>query len=355
MARFFHDAGYVVRLIGRRLPSRRVIVVRTYSTKRFRLLFNKGFMFYACYNIRLCCYLLFRPAMLFVANDLDTLPANYLVSRLRKIPLLYDSHELFTGVPELIGREPVRRFWAFLERKMLPGLTHGITVSPSIAAWYMDTYGIDMHVIRNLPEYCTGGYIDSIRKEPELPVVIYQGALNMGRGLENLILSMTHLKSCRLHLAGEGDIRRELEQLVEQHGLGDKVRFLGHLSFRELQEHTVSASLGVSLEEDLGPNYYFALPNKLFDYIQARIPVLVSDFPEMGRIIDEYGVGVKLADRQPGSIARTIDRMIRDSGAREVWLANLEKAARELCWEREAAVLRELVKHLNLQESCRDQ
>jgi len=349
MSTFFHESGYHVTLIGRRLPSRRVTVERPFDVRRFRLLFNRGFLFYACYNIRLFCYLLFRPVLLLVANDLDTLPANYLVSRIRRIPLLYDSHELFTEVPELVGREFVKRSWLFLERKMLPRISHAITVSPSVASWYRSAYGIEMHIIRNLPEYCSREYIDSIKTVSDPPVIIYQGALNKGRGLENLILSMMHLKDYRLHLLGDGDIRGELEGLVREKGLEDKVLFLGHRSFHELQQFTVSASLGISLEENIGLNYYYALPNKLFDYIQARIPVLVSDFPEMGRIIDEYMVGMKLAVRDPETIARTIDKMIQDKEARNKWLGNMENAAGELCWEKEVQVLSELISGMDLQ------
>ena len=124
--------------------------------------------------------------------------------------------------------------------------------------------------------------------------------------------------------------------------------FLGHRPFHELQQFTASASLGISLEENIGLNYFYALPNKLFNYIQARIPVLVSDFPEMSRVIDEYGIGLKLAERDPELIARTVDRMIRDRGARESWLENIEKAAGELCWEKEVKILREVVEDLDL-------
>ncbi len=351
MAGFFHESAYPVSLIGRKLPSRRVTVERPYMVRRFRLLFHRGFLFYACYNIRLFCYLVFRPVLLLVANDLDTLPANYLVSRIRRKPLLYDSHELFTEVPELVGRKFVKKCWLFLERKMLPRISHSITVSPSVASWYGSVYGIEMRVVRNLPQYCSKAYIDSIKTAEDPPVIIYQGALNRGRGLENLILSMMHLKDCRLNLLGDGDIREELEQLVRDKGLGDKVLFLGHRSFHELQQFTASAVLGISLEENIGLNYYYALPNKLFDYIQARIPVLVSDFPEMGRIVDEYKIGMKLAERDPGSVARTIDHMIRDRGERDRWLENMEKAAGDLCWEKEVQILREVVEDMDLQNT----
>ncbi len=114
-----------------------------FRIKRFRMIFKKGFLFYKWFNIRLFIYLLFSKSDLLVANDLDTLLPNYLVSRLKKIPLVYDSHEYFTGVPELRDRPLVRRVWKIIEKYILPKLTYVITVSDSIADLYTDEYNVE--------------------------------------------------------------------------------------------------------------------------------------------------------------------------------------------------------------------
>lgn len=347
-ARFFHDAGHRVVLVGRRLPYRKTTVERAYATFRFRLPCNKGFLFYACFNIRLFCYLLCRPTGLIVANDLDTLTACYLVSRLRKRPLLYDSHELFPEVPELRERDFVRKCWLFLEKRLLPRLRYCMTVSDSIATHYASKYGTRMAVVRNLPDFRSRAEIDRVRKATDLPVIIYQGALNLGRGLEAMILAMKHLEDYRFHILGDGDIRRELEALVREHSLYERVNFLGHRPFGELLRHTASAALGISLEEDLGLSYRYALPNKLFNYIRARIPVLVSDLPEMKALIGRYGVGTVLRQRDPETIARTVRQMTETVESRRQWEIPLEKAAEELCWEKEREKLAGLVAEIPL-------
>ncbi|HRZ76925.1 MAG TPA: glycosyltransferase, partial [Bacteroidales bacterium] len=136
-----HEMGFNVLLIGRRLKQSPAIPQRPYSLRRMMLPWSRGPMFYAAFNLRLFCFILWRRADLIVANDLDTLLPCFLVSRIRGIPLVYDSHEYFTGVPELEGRPVVRRVWKGLERRLFPRLRYLVTVNASIATLYEQEYG----------------------------------------------------------------------------------------------------------------------------------------------------------------------------------------------------------------------
>ena len=109
--------NYDVLLVGRKLIES-LPVNRYYKTKRMRLIFRRSALFYAAYNFRLFCLLLFRKVDILLSNDLDTLPANYMISKLRNKTLIYDSHEYFTEVPELISRPRTRSFWLKLEKFM---------------------------------------------------------------------------------------------------------------------------------------------------------------------------------------------------------------------------------------------
>ena len=145
-----------------------------------------------------------------------------------------------------------------------------------------------MHVIRNFPLYIRNLPKSRVNiKQPNERIIIYQGSLNLARGLEIAIQAMEFIDNAKLVIIGKGDITAELKQLADKAELHNKVVFFERMPYEELMEYTVQADLGISLEENTGLNYYYALPNKLFDYIQARIPVLVSDFPEMARIINE--------------------------------------------------------------------
>jgi glycosyltransferase involved in cell wall biosynthesis len=328
--------GAVVRGVGRKLPGSQPVDGRPYGVRRMRLMFRKGPLFYSCYNFRLLFFLLFSRTDLLVANDLDTLPACYLASRVKGRPLVYDSHEYFTEVPELIGRNFTRKVWTGIEKRILPRIKFSSTVSLSVAEAYRGLYGIRMEVIRNLPGLESGveGRTDLPGSDPRR-IIIYQGALNVGRGLETMIEAMRFLGDFHFQIFGDGDISVQLRMLAGEQGVGDRVEFMGRIPFRELKAFTRKASLGISLEEDRGLNYRYALPNKLFDYIQAGIPVLVSDLPEMRRIVLEYGIGRVVKDPAPEAIAEQVREMMDSHDQRMVWKKNLRKAAAELCWEKE--------------------
>ena len=290
-------------------------------------------------------YLLFqaKPALL-VSVDLDTLAASYLVSRLRRVPLIYDSHEYFTEVPELMGRSAVKRIWECIEARIVPKLEAAITVSDGVASAYMDKYGVRFTTIRNVPLTSSPQkYPEFNESYPSTYKLIYQGALNMGRGIELMIESMRYLQDTTLLIVGDGDIREELQQRVHRLKLTDRVSFPGRIPPGKLNRVTAQCDLGLSLEEDLGLNYRFALPNKIFDYIQARIPVLCSDLPEMAALVKNNGVGEICYERSPQQLAAQIRHMLTDKKNRDHWKINRDRAAKECCWENEEQKLKNIV------------
>ena len=338
--------GFEPVLIGRMLPESHV-VERDYQTHRMKLLFRKGAMFYFEYNLRLFFYLLKSKVDVFVSNDLDTLPANYLASRIKRKPLVYDSHEYFTEVPELIGRGVIKAIWTGLEKLLVPRVDAAYTVCNSIAEVYHDLYKVDFKVVRNLPvcsasEKITHPMTSSHRMSNSSKIILYQGALNLGRGVGAAIRSMPYLDGAELWLAGDGDQASELKELVVEMKLESKVKFLGRLPIHQLHEVTRQADLGISLEEDLGLNYRFALPNKLFDYIQAGVPVLVSNLPEMRHIVEHYQIGAIAETHQRKELAELLKMALFDQEKRLVWKQNLPCAAAELCWENEEKVLQDI-------------
>jgi glycosyltransferase involved in cell wall biosynthesis len=338
-------AGIDVILVGRKLSCSILLKDRIYSTHLFSLLFRKGFLFYATYNIRLFIFLLFRKADALLSNDLDTLPANFFASRLKRIPLLFDSHEYFPEVPELVKKRIVKKIWVFIEQFFLPRIEYSYTVCDSIAGVYEEKYNIKPFVIRNLPyrkSEKTKNKTNSVLRYDNKKIVFYQGSLNIGRGLELMLEVMKFLKNTVFIIAGEGDISSILREKVSEQGLEEKVVFLGRIPIHDLNKHTSYADLGISLEENMGLNYYYALPNKLFDYIQAHVPVLVSDFPEMSAIVNKYNVGVSTNEKDPEKLAFIIENIFKDQDRYNQWKINLEIAATELCWENEEKKLLEL-------------
>ncbi|MCF6279189.1 MAG: glycosyltransferase [Flavobacteriaceae bacterium] len=324
--------GYDILLIGRKLPNS-LPLKRPYKTYRMKLLFNKGFLFYAEYNLRLFFKLLFTKKDILLANDLDTLLPNYLISQFLNKKLVYDSHELFTEVPELINRPRVQKIWLKIEKNILPKLKNCYTVCQSIADYYNDKYNTNFSVIRNLPEKLTKELKEPLFKLKNEKIIIYQGALNLGRGIELMIETMQYLNNIIFVIIGDGDISTQLKQQVINLKLDDTVRFSGKIIPKELRTITPTADLGISIEEDLGLNYRYALPNKIFDYIQVEIPILVSDLTEMKGIIDSYKVGEVIIDRNPKALASQIEKILKKDT--KYWKENLKNASKELIWENE--------------------
>lgn len=334
----FHDWGFDVLLVGRTWPGNPAIN-RPYQVKRFRLVFNKNFLFYAEYNLRLFFLLLFHKADILLANDLDTLPANYLAVKLKRCKLYFDSHEYFSETPEVYKRKFVRNFWLTIERLFIKGCDEYYTVSGSVADIYYSKYQLKFHVIRNVPLR----YTLPETKKTTIPVILYQGSINPGRGLELMIETMPLLEA-HLLIVGDGPELVKLKELVSRFNLENKVEFTGRLLPNTLRSLTSTATVGISIEEPLGLSYISALPNKLFDYIQARVPVLVSDFPEMRKIVSTYNIGMVLKKRTPEALASVLTKIIYEETLRKEWEVNLEKAAIELCWEKESLKLKELFK-----------
>ena len=323
------EIGYDVVLVGRKLKTS-LPIQKNYKTVRFRLLFNKGFLFYAEFNIRLFIFLLFTKKNLLFSNDLDSLLPNYLLSLLQQKTLVFDSHELFSEIPELVTKPRIKNFWLYLEKKLIPKLKNVITVSNSIKNHYLNLYGVSATVVRNIPKIQKIDPKEFDVNTDEKKIILYQGAVNIGRGIELMIDTMPLLDKYLFIVIGDGDILKELKEKVKLQNLNNKVKFLGKKSPEELKKLTLSASIGMSLEEDLGLNYRYALPNKVFDYLHANIPVIIADLPEMRALIEKYSIGEILTERSPEVLAKIIKQMTTKSYKKE-----LAMAKEKLNWSKE--------------------
>ena len=335
------ELNFEVILVGRML-SRSKPVKRSFKTKRFKLWFNNGPLFYANYNICLFFFLLFNKTDVLWSNDLDTLWANYVASKWKNKKLIFDSHEYFTEVPELVERPKVKKFWKRIEQRILPKLKNVLTVSPSIADLFKNEYGIDVKLLRNVPIKAKDAVKVENIKIDDKKIIIYQGAINVNRGIEFMVEAMQYVDNSFLYLAGYGDISKQIETLIISLKLEHKVKMLGEIPLEKLHGYTVQADLGLSLEEDMGLNYRFALPNKLFNYIQAELPVLVADLPEMKNLVNQYELGEIIEKHDAKHIAEKINSMLTNEPQMKVWSENAKKAAQELNWEKEKHVIASL-------------
>lgn len=343
MALSLLNNGWEPYIIGRKMADSKPLE-RVYPVKRIKMLFKRGPAFYTFFNARVFFRLLFTRANLFVANDLDTLVAAWLASVIRGVPVVYDSHEYFTEVPELVGRKKIQAVWKFIERKIQPRLKYVITVNDSIAELFRTEYPQEITIIRNLPMKDRAAPVPGSLPPgfTDRPVIIYQGAVNAGRGLEELLAAMHHLPAYNLIIAGGGDRLAHLRHLVAEQGLAKQVYFTGRVPFQLLQWYTLQASLGLSLEQDLGLNYRFSLPNKLFDYMHAGIPVVASDLPEIRKIVNEAGFGRLIKNFSPEALSSEIKEILEDKDLYREYCVNARNKAGDYCWESQEGILIDL-------------
>jgi len=335
--------GFNVILVGRRKTDSSSLALRTYQTHRMRLLWEKGPFFYAEYNIRLFFYLLTNSADLLVSNDLDTLLPNFLVSRLRKLNLIYDSHEYYTETPELVNRPLVKRVWKIIEQWIFPKLTDVITVNESIARLYENEYKVHVKVVRNIPlavEIASAETRNSLGLPVNKNIILMQGAgINIQRGAEEAVEAMQYLDNCLLLIIGGGDVLEILKEKTAALNLSEKVIFIPKQPYNRLRDFTSNADIGLTIDKDTNLNYRFSLPNKLFDYIHSGLPVLASRLPEISMIVEKYGIGSFIENHDPNHIAEKIKSMLADTGKMAEYKANALKASWELNWQNEEKVL----------------
>ncbi len=336
-----HNLGYDVTLVGRKQRSSLPLAGRDYKAKRMFLLFEKGVFFYSEYQIRLFFYLMFHKADVLVSNDLDTLLPNYLISKLKSANLVYDSHELFCEVPELQGNPRKKNIWKRLERWIFPKLKFVFTVNDSIAEIYGNEYNVEVKVVRNIPKTIDQTNVKLLSKSDlGLPgnkkIIVLQGSgINIDRGGEEAVAAMQYVNDAVLLIIGSGDVIAILKQMVIDFKLDDKVKFIGKVPFEKLMQYTRHADLGLTLDKDTNINYHFSLPNKLFDYIHAGVPVLSSNLPEIKKIISEYSIGDCIDNHNPQHIADKINRILSDEALLQMWKKNTKIAGRNLNWENE--------------------
>jgi glycosyltransferase involved in cell wall biosynthesis len=347
-----HNAGYDVVLVGRELNASLELETRPYKTRRFKLWFEKGPLFYLNYNLRLLFYLLFNRADIYLSNDLDTLAANYIASRIKKTEIIYDSHEYFTEVPELINHPFKRSIWMKIENWIFPKLKNVYTVNESIANIYREKYKIDVKVIRNLPFSNNSDLGNVTRQQYKIPdsaiAFLFQGAgINIDRGAEEAMDAIAEVNNAVLIFIGGGDVIEKLKSVVVNKNLSTKVFFIPKKPMNMLRKYTQLADFGLSLDKATNLNYRYSLPNKLFDYIQAGLPVLATDLVEVRKVIENYQIGMITSSSEPTVLASTMRVMMEDKDRLAQWKKNLTFAASELCWENEQQKLLEIFSNVS--------
>ncbi len=324
--------GYEVELVGRELPDSGPLQTQLYRQHRLRCRFHSGKRFYLEFMLRLFLYLRQRRYHAYCAIDLDTALPVYGVARLANKPFIYDAHEYFPEMVEVTNRKATKLAWTVVERFIITRTRYAYTVTESIAQVFCQKYQRRFEVIRNIPPLVA--YTPPAR---DSHTILYQGAVNAGRGLEQLLQAMVGLEA-KLVICGTGDVLPQLRQQAKALGITHKVDFRGRVLPLELLPLARRCTIGVMLLENKGLSYYYSLANKFFDYIHAGLPQLVIDFPEYRQLNEAYQVGL-MTSLDVSEIQEKIARLLHDKTLYQQLVQNCDTAKKSLNWQQEEVKL----------------
>lgn len=281
-------------------------------------------------------------AAVFHAHDLNTLHLAVTCAQRVGAQVVYDAHELHGARSRSTARERQRA--QRRERSLLPKADVVVTASPGYAAWMTDRYGIETpRVLLNVPEHVRD--VDAVDLHALLDIdatqtiVLYQGSIQEHRGLEQLIDAVATLSDVTLVVIGYGHHRPELERRAIERGAQDRVRFTGAVPHAQLLRYTAGADIGTCTIVGSAPSYELSMPNKLFEYAMAGVPVVASHYEHMGGFVEEHGTGVTCDPLDPISVAAAVRRLVDDPALAEDCRANAVRAAERFRWEVEREVL----------------
>ena len=335
------NAGYDVTLIGRRPISPSSPLTQTPYTQiqLAGLIFTKGKLFYLEFNLRLLLFLLFKPCDAICSIDLDTAVPGIIAAKLRKKIHIFDAHELFTHVPEVARRPRIQAIWEKVQAFTFKHCDTAFTVGPAIAQYFTEKYHKPVQVVRNMPRASVVAHTDTAHFAAieNKKFILYQGALNEGRGLELLIQAMVNIP-CELVLAGEGDVSEPLRKLTQSLNLENKVHFLGMIPPHQLPALTKLAYIGFNVSENVGLSYFLSLNNKFFDYTQSHLPSLINPYPEYKQLLLEFQVGL-LTEPKIESIIEQASELLNNPSLYQELKSQCIAASEKWTWEQETPKL----------------
>jgi len=335
----FKDRGFKTRVVGfdwlteNFKPERGDVSV--YKLKK-----TSSLVYYLRFVFILSRRILFTKADFIFAEDIYTLPFAAILGRLKGAKIIYDSREVYGHLAGLSKRKNLQSLLKWIETTFIHSAYKTITTGPLDSLHIENAYGIEKSiVIRNFPLYCRIEYPFDFRKHYNLRVdtkiILYQGVILHGRGLKEIFNVLNEIHNCVLIILGGGEYTEYYKKLSSEKGLDKIVFFFGKIPQHELLNYTAGADIGLSIIENLSLSYYYALPNKMFEYILTGVPVLASNFPQMKDIIDEFKVGLYIDPENSDELKKSLLRLINDNNLRKELSLNCFNAAKELNWEKE--------------------
>lgn len=364
--------GYSVTIIGVQRSDHTGIPIpplykTPYQQKLIWCFFLKGPLFYIEFNIRLLILLTWLSYDIACAIDLDTVLPVLAATTIKRKKRVYDAHEFFTEMKEVRTRPIISAIWRSIEWISLPHFKRGYTVNQDLSDLFFNRIQIKYEVVRNLPSLSSSDTLPRILSEKKADVlaetlleeskiayifasnelnqllnnqlkdkfIIYQGAVNHGRGFETLIPAMQQVDAPLL-IVGTGNFLTEVEYLINQHNLSEKVFLHPPIPPAELKQLTPLAYLGITIFEPDGVNQYYSLANRFFDYMAAGIPQVCVNYPAYAEICKQYPFALLINDIEIDTLSNAMNNLLSDTVLYNSLKLVCPEATKNLNWEKES-------------------
>jgi len=324
------------------------------NLKRFGIIGNKMLIFFSAY-FSMFFYSLGKKIDCVHAHDVNALPIAYLISLFKQVPLVYDSHELWSQSHHSISSKFILNTVAYMEKFFAKRASKIIVVSDSIKEYLENYFEVkNIEVVRNIPSYVHSGEYNIFREKynlsDDVKICLYQGLVSKTRGV-NLIVKAA-IDVCKQNsnviffFLGDGPFLEELKSLVVKHDLSGKIYILGKIDQNELLKYTMSADVGVHAISNTCLNHDYCLPNKVFEYIHSHVVLVVTNLVELSQFVEENEVGLTFEDNNVQSLEKSLSKILNDNILYEKYKKNSIELSKSLTWDHEYIKLKSLYKDL---------
>ncbi|MEW6003826.1 MAG: glycosyltransferase [Stygiobacter sp.] len=333
------EDGYDVTVISfnwfsEEITNEKKYIVHEISRKQGSLFFYLSFILKLFFSISK------TKAHIYFAEDIYTLPLIVFWGKLRKAKIFYNSREIYAFIGGLRNRPILQKFITSIEKYFIQKVDLVLTTGEMDTEFLKNFYHLNNVItVRNIPLYQSPTFNFDFRKKYNIPnekkILLYQGILIDGRGIAIVIRALQKIQNAVFILLGDGSEKVKYINLAKKLNVNDKVFFAGSIPQNELINYTSSADIGLALIENISISYYHALPNKLFEYIMAKVPVISCNLPQMKNIVEKYKVGKVINLENENEVVQTIQEMINNENQLIEFKKNCEAAAKELNWQKE--------------------
>ena len=302
--------------------------------RKFSILFYLNFFFI------LLASSLKRKSDIYLASDFFSLPVLFITAKIFRKKIFYDSRELFTELPFHENKPLVRKTIKFVEKYLIERVDAVFTTGEMDTDYLKKLYSVgNIYLQRNLPVKNDSIIPINLNEKFSIPadsvIILYQGIVVKGRGLEIYFNALSERSNLYLIILGGGEHLEYYKTLSKKMGLFKQTIFAGKIQQSEILNYTAGAFAGLSVIDNIGINNYYALPNKLFEYLMAGIPVIVNNLPQMKKIVDEYKVGAVIDENSENSLNEILFKWKNNKSIYNELKQNCKNASVELNWENE--------------------